>query len=101
MTFHNDGTIRGDAVAPGSTAAEGTAEHGVWQNEGGENYSFSLISYGWDADTGAFAGSGKITGDLKRLSKDGFSYDATIQFLDADGNVLFTRCGQATGTRFP
>ena len=100
MTFHKDGTIGSDAVAPGSTAAAGTAEHGLWQREPGhQNYSFRLISYGWD-NTGTFEGSIKVTGSLRLLSRDSFDYDATIEILDAGGNLLATHCGQATGTRF-
>jgi hypothetical protein len=37
MTFHKDGTLHDDAVGPGGTAAEGTAEHGVWQREPGDH----------------------------------------------------------------
>lgn len=100
MTFHKDGTIGSDAVAPGSTAAAGTAEHGLWQREpGNQNYSFRLISYGWD-NTGTFEGSIKVTGSLRLLSRDSFDYDATIEIFDAGGNVLATHCGHATGTRF-
>ena len=33
MTFHADGTVSGQAVAPGSTNAYGAAEHGVWNRK--------------------------------------------------------------------
>ena len=101
MTFHKDGTIHSDAVGPGSTAAEGTAEHGLWEREPGkQNYSFRIVSYGWAPDTGAFEGSATISGNLTLATSASFSYDATIQFFDAGGNLLVTRCGHATGTRF-
>lgn len=101
MTFHGDGTLHGDAVGPGSTAAEGTAEHGVWTRQpGGGHYAFNLVSYGWD-NTGAFEGSAHIAGDLRLTSFNGFTYDAQIQFFDASGNLLVTLCGSATGERFP
>lgn len=100
MTFHKDGIIDSDAVAPGSTAAAGTAEHGLWQREPGkENYSFRLISYGWD-NAGIFGGSIEVTGSLRLLSRSRFAYDATIEIFDASGNLLATHCGQATATRF-
>ena len=100
MTFHKDGTIASDAVGPGSTAAEGTAEHGVWQREpGSQRYSFRILSYGWD-DTGAFEGSAEITGQLQVTNRNDLSYSASIQFFDPNGGLLFTGCGSATGTRF-
>jgi hypothetical protein len=100
MTFHKDGTIHGDAVGPGSTAAEGTAEHGVWQRQPGSgHYAFNLVSYGWD-DTGAFEGSGQIAGDLQLSGFDTFTYDAQIKFFDPNGALLVTLCGRAHGTRF-
>ena len=100
MTFHKDGTITSDAVGPGSTAAEGTSEHGLWQRKPGrQSYSFRILSYGWD-DTGAFEGSAEITGELQVTTRNDFTYNATIEFFDADGNPLATRCGSATGVRF-
>jgi hypothetical protein len=101
MTFHRDGTVHGDAVAPGTTAAEGTAEHGVWQREpGSQNYSFREVGYGWDPDTGAFEGSVVITASVHLTSPTTFAYTATIQLFDPDGNLLFTLCGRADGERF-
>jgi len=101
MTFHKDGTLHNDAVGPGSTAGEGTAEHGVWQREPGNgNYSFRILGYGWDPQTGVFEGSAEITGTLQLATNDSFAYAAVIKFLDPAGNVLFTACGRADGTRF-
>src|SRR5690348_14090797 len=101
MTFHRDGTMHNDAVGPGATAAEGTAEHGVWRREPGNgNYSFRILSYGWDPQTGSFEGSAEITGTLQLTTNDSFTYAANIAFVDPSGNVLVTLCGNATGTRF-
>jgi len=102
MTFHQDGTITSDAVSPNSTAAEGTAEHGVWQRApGNQNYSFKLLGYGWSPTTGDLEGSGEITGTLQLTGRNSFAYDASIQFFDAAGNPApFVLCGHATGTRF-
>ncbi len=100
MTFHKDGTIHSDAVGPGSTAAEGTAEHGLWERAPGSgHYAIKIVSYGWD-DKGAYEGSAQITGGLQVTSADSFTYDALIQFFDPDGALLATRCGRAHGTRF-
>jgi hypothetical protein len=100
MTFHRDGTLHGDAVAPGSTAAGGTAEHGLWQREPGpHNYSFKDISYGWDT-TGVFAGSTTVSGSLALTDSDTFVYSSTIQVFDNNGNLVAAHCGKATGVRF-
>ena len=100
MTFHADGTTDGDAVAPGSTAAEGTDEHGLWQREPGpQHYSFKAISYGWQT-TGVFAGSTTISASLTLTASDTFAYNSTIQVFDDNGNLLATHCGQAAGVRF-
>jgi len=101
VTFHSDGTVHGDSVGPGGTAAEGTAEHGVWQREpGSQNYSFREVSYGWDPDTGAFERSAVFTETLHLTSANSFEGSATIQIFDADGNLVFTACATRTGTRF-
>jgi len=101
MTFHKDGTMHNDSVGPGSTAAEGTAEHGLWQREPGDhNFSFRILGYGWDPQTGAFEGSAEIRGTLQLTTANSFAYDAKIQFIDPAGNVLVTLCGRATGMRF-
>jgi hypothetical protein len=101
MTFHSDGTVHGDLVGPGGTAAEGTAEHGVWQREPGrQNYSLREVSYGWDPDTGAFEGSAVFTETLHLTSANSFEGSATIQIFDADGNLVVTVCARRTGTRF-
>ena len=102
MTFRKDGSVSGDAVAPGSTPAGGTSEQGLWRREpGDQSYSFRLLSYGWDPLTGAFAGSIEVTGKLELTSNDSFSYEAAIQLFDAAGNPAgLAHCGRATGTRF-
>ena len=47
-----------------------------------------------------------LTAELKLPTRyispapNSFEYSATIQFFDADGNLVFTGCFRATGTRF-
>ena len=99
MTFNQGGTYIGYAVLPGGDPGQGT-EYGVWQRERGrQNYSFRTVSYGYTAD-GDFDGRGEITGTLQLTTADSFTYTATIQIFDADGNLVFTACGRADGTRF-
>ena len=98
MTFNQGGTYTGYAVLPGGDPGQGT-EYGVWQREAGhQNYSFRFVGYTYTAD-GDFDGRGEITGTLQ-LTADSFTYTATIQVFDADGNLVFTACGRADGTRF-
>lgn len=100
MTFHADGTVNSDAVAPGATAAEGTDEHGLWQREpGAHEYSFKAISYSWQP-TGIFGGSTNLSASLTMTSPDTFAYNSTIQIFDENGNLITSHCGHATGIRF-
>src|SRR6476660_166784 len=99
MTFHRDGTLTAYANPPGTGPLD-TPESGLWQREpGSPNSSFHDISYVYDAN-GAFAGSGVVTANVHLTSANSFEYSATIQFFDADGNLVFSGCGRATGTRF-
>jgi len=98
-TFYRDGTTTAYANPPGTGPLD-TPEAGVWQREpGSQNYSFHDISYVYD-ENGAFAGSGVVTANVHLTSANSFEYSATIQFFDADGNLVFSGCGRATGTRF-
>jgi hypothetical protein len=95
VTFHSDGTMTGDTGPFGATD-----EYGFWQREpGNHNYSFREVFYFYD-ENAVFAGSGIITANVHLTTADSFTYTATIQIFDADGNLLFTACGRATGTRF-
>jgi hypothetical protein len=99
MTFYRDGTLTAYANPPGTGPLD-TPEAGLWQHEpGSQNYSFHDISYVYD-ENGAFAGSGVVTANVHLTSANSFEYSATIQFFDADGNLVFSGCGRATGTRF-
>jgi hypothetical protein len=99
MTFHRDGITTAATKAPVGGPFD-TPEYGLWQREpGSQNYSFRDVSYRYDAN-GAFAGSSVITASVDLTSANSFEYSATIEFFDANGNPLFTRCGKATGTRF-
>lgn len=99
MSFHKDGILSGQAVSPVTTNAYGPAEFGVWQGGLGHTFSFRDVSYGY-TDAGAFNGSGIITATGQLTSATTFSYTATIDFYDVDGNLLFSICGEATATRF-
>jgi hypothetical protein len=68
---------------------------------GGANHTFSfrLRSYQYD-DNRQLTGNLTVTGSGQLTSVDNFTYNASIEVYDADGNLLVTLCGQSTATRF-
>ena len=101
MQFGKGDAVTGFAVPPGSTPANTSPEYGVWKHEPGpHHYSFKLLSNGYD-DNGVFEGATEVSGNLQlQKGDDTFSYTAVISFFDANGGLLFSRCGAATGARF-
>ena len=96
LTFHSDRTVTGDTGA----FVGDTNEYGSWQREpGSQNYSFRDMSLGTD-ENGALAYSATITANVHLNDANSFTYSATIQIFDADGNLIAAFCGRATGTRF-
>jgi hypothetical protein len=95
ITFHRDGTMTGDTGPFGATD-----EYGSWQRQpGSHNYSFREVFYFYD-ENAVFAGSWIISANVYLTDANTLSYISTIEIYDADGNLLFTACGRATGTRF-
>ena len=98
-TFHQGGTYTGYGVPPGSDPGQGT-EYGVWQREpGSHNYSNRAVFYSYTAE-GDFDGRGEATEAIQLTSADSFTSTGTVQFFDADGNLIATICARETGTRF-
>src|SRR4029453_14941971 len=99
MTFPRDGTLTAAAKSP-VTGPFDTPEHGLWQREpGGQNYSFRDVAYRYDGN-GTFLGPLVLTANVKLTDANSFTYIATIEIVDANGNLLDTRCGRGTPTRF-
>jgi hypothetical protein len=95
ITFHSDGTMTGDTGPFGATD-----EYGSWKRESGNrNYSFREVFYFYDENE-VFAGSGIIAANVHLTDANSLMYSSTIEIYDADGNLLFTACGRATGERF-
>jgi hypothetical protein len=99
ITFHQDGTMLAQTYGPFPENAYGPAEMGVWQHGPGNTFSFRDLSYIYD-DNGQFNGSGVVTATGQLTSANTFTYTATIQVYDPNGNLLFTACGRAAATRF-
>ena len=99
MTFHRDGTVTGAAKSP-VTGPFDTPEYGSWQRQqGSQNYSFRELQYRYDS-SGTFLGPLVLTANVELTSANSFTYSSTIQIIDANGDLISTRCGRATGTRF-
>src|SRR6266567_1036504 len=96
MTFYRDGTMTADTGALDGS----TSEYGLWQREpGSQNYSFRDTALSTD-ENGALAIRGIVTANVHLTDANSFTYSATIQIFDADGNLVFSACGRTTGTRF-
>lgn len=102
MQFNKGESVVGSAVPPGSTLANNSPEFGSWKRDRGpHNYTFRLLTNAHDETSGAFEGSAVISGNLElQKGDDSFTYTAVISNYDANGNLLFSFCGAATGTRF-
>jgi hypothetical protein len=100
MVFHDDGTYNGFGASPGSTPADGSPEYGVWKRSpDAHGYTFRILGLPYDGAT--VVGTVEITGAAEVPAKgETLSYTSTIQFIDLNGNPLFTLCGKATGVRF-
>ncbi len=99
MSFHRDGIVSGAAKSP-VTGPFDTPEHGTWRRERGrQNYSFRALSYRYDGN-GAFAGSLVLTANVELTDANSFVYSSTIQIANANGDLIASHCGRATGTRF-
>jgi len=100
MAFNKDGIVTGYGVPPSSSPALGSPEYGTWQRSQGHGaYAFHLLSNNYDG--GMFSGTTEIVADLRLDNQaNTFSYRASVQFFDINGNPLFSVCGAATATRF-
>jgi hypothetical protein len=100
MTFNRGGTLIGYAVAPGESPGLGSPEFGNWVKQGPRTYTVRDVSYSYD-ENGAFTGRAEITFRITLdADADSFTSNQTIDVFDANGNLLFSFCGKAKGTRF-
>ena len=101
FTFNEGGTMSEYGIGPGSNPALRSPGHGVWQHEHGwQNYSYAFTYYRYDS-SGVFIGSQKVTSALELgANGDEFVSHSIVTVLDANDNVIVTRCATAAGTRF-
>jgi hypothetical protein len=96
--FNSGGTMQD--VSSGFAPGRQTPGIGVWSHLGGNTYSFSFKSFGFDAN-GNFSGWTIVRHEITLNSKgDEFTSEGTAEFYDASGNLLFTGCSSNTATRF-
>jgi hypothetical protein len=100
FTFNEGGTMSEFGIGPGSSPALRSPGHGVWQRGNGwQNYSYAFTYYRYDS-SGVFIGSQKVTSALELgASGDNFISHSVVTVLDANDNVIVTRCATAAGTR--
>jgi hypothetical protein len=101
FTFHEGGTMSEFGVAPGSSPAQRSPGHGVWQQEHGwQDYSLAFTYYRYDV-SGAFVGSQKVSATLELgASGDEFTGKSSVEVFDANDNLTATVCAASVGTRF-
>jgi hypothetical protein len=95
--FNTGGTMQD--VSSGFAPGRQTPGIGVWRHLGGNSYSFSFKSFGFDAN-GNFTGWTIVRHEVSLDAKAGeFTSEGTAEFYDAAGNLLFTGCSSNTATR--
>jgi hypothetical protein len=57
------------------------------------------MNYRYDGN-GTFIGQLVLTANVELTDASSFTYSATIQIFNANGNLIATLCGRATATRF-
>jgi len=99
-TFNLGGTMSEWGLGPGSSPAQRSPSHGVWQRDSGpRDYWFTFTHYRYDA-SGALIGSQKVAADAV-LARNGDSYDsiAEVEIRDVNNGVIATACATSVGTR--
>jgi len=79
-----------------------TAAYGSWERVDGRLYDSTTVFFRFNAQTGAYLGTQKITRTI-RLASDGrtFNHVARVAVLDPAGTVLTTFVATASGERMP
>ena len=98
-SFHSYGTFARGGAATGSDRQRPTSkQHGVWEHLGGNRFAFTVKEDLFDP-MGNFAGLLSVRVRLTVNEKDEFVGVSNGEQRDANGNLLFNRCGTVRGTR--
>lgn len=97
-TYNQGGTMSETAASSSPLLRSGS--HGVWKQDVRGTYDASFIFLRFNSD-GTYAGTQKTT-LVNVLTGEGNTYDSTasIEVRNPSGNIVFTGCATATGTRF-
>jgi hypothetical protein len=97
LNYHQGGTM---SETGGTNPALRSPGYGIWEFRGGRNYGGKFTFYTF-APNGTLVGSQEINQNIV-ISHDGtrLTDNAFVNIFDADGNLLFSVCAAAAGTRF-
>lgn len=75
------------------------AGHGVWEHNGGQNFTNTIIFFRYNAD-GTFAGTQKVTRHIEVApGANEFTSEDSVELVDPGGNVVGTGCASGIGQR--
>jgi len=98
-SFHAYATAAGGGALFGSDRNRPySKQHGVWEHLGGHDFAWTLVEDLFDA-AGNFAGTIKIRVRLTMIGREEFVGSSNGEWRDADGNLIFNRCGTVRGER--
>ena len=75
------------------------AGHGVWEHNGGQSFTNTIIFFRYAPD-GTFAGTQKVTRQIELAhGADEFTAVDSVELVDPSGNVVGTGCATGVGQR--
>ena len=98
-SFHAYATASGGGALVGSDRTRPfSKQHGVWEHLGGHDFAWTLVEDLFDA-AGTFTGTLKVRVRLSMISTEEFVGSSNGESRDANGNLIFNRCGTVRGER--
>jgi hypothetical protein len=95
-TFIAGGSMIG---TPSQNPALLRAGHGVWEHNGGANFTNTVVFFRYAPD-GTFAGTQKVTRQIELAhGSDQFTSTDSFELADPNGNVVGTGCATGSGQR--
>jgi hypothetical protein len=96
-TFLEGGSM---IATPSASPALVRTGHGVWKHAGGRNFINTIVFFGYNPTTGAFAGTQKVTRNLElEEGSDEFASTDSFEMTDPSGTVISSGCATATARR--